>query len=175
MTRPPAPSRLLLIVLVTLAGALAAAAPALARSRTTVILRDGFWGGVTAAGGGVELASFDVRRRAISHLRFQITMRCTQRDDPAAGPRAVAFSAGRGFPGATVPGPGHLRTAWTETGDGGFVGQVIANFYFDARHPNVDLIVRVVGDATHPQDCEGASDIRLHRGPLHSHPAVPTG
>jgi len=152
-------------VLAALLGAFAS--PAGARSRTTYIIRDGFYGGLASDNTYVLLW---IRHRRVYHVRFNAMLQCYNISTHEEYPRL--FDAGKNMPqGQAIPAGGRLTVDFVET-EGGREGHIKATFSF--RHSG---LAEFTVDAPHVgeglEDCMGFQAILIKHSP-HNVP-VPAG
>jgi hypothetical protein len=156
---------LVAVVLSALFGAFAASTSA--RSRTTYIIRDGFYGGLNHDNTYVLLW---IRHRRVYHLRFNAMLQCYNINTHEEYPRL--YDAGKNMPqGQPIPAGGRLTLDFVET-EGGREGHVKATFSF--RHSGLaefSIDAPHVGEGL--EDCMGFQAILIKHSP-HNIP-VPAG
>ena len=164
----PLPRPLLCLLTVLLFAALSLPATAAARSRTTVIVRDGSWVG-TAPGIGSDppdVAILNVHHHSLQKLHFSAILHC---HDSISGEYDKAlFQSGRGFPGHSIPRSGRFTVGW-EDHDGQRSGSVTGDFDFTVHAKATFVVITRVTTPTSDVSCSGIGIVRL----THPHVVIP--
>jgi hypothetical protein len=147
-----------LLMLITAVGLLATAPlTAHARGRTTWIVRDGFYAGMSSGPGA--LTFFHVKNHRVYHLRFSLNLTC--HDSTTGQDTTVNYSAGSAMPqGLQIPADGVLWIRWSQE-DSGRMGHITADLRFHHR-PLASFSVLSAGGV---ETCNGFSAVSVHRAP----------
>jgi len=128
-------------------------------SRTTYIVRDGFYGANNPGGTYVLLW---IRHRAVYHLRFNMIFPCHNISTGEEYDRE--YDAGMDMPqGRRIPAGGQLTTHFTET-EAGRTGEVTFTLTFH-RFPLAEFTVDAPHSGEGLEDCIGYDNFRLARSP----------
>src|SRR3954447_9832935 len=155
-------NRLICLVLAAVAAAtLVVPAVSSARARTTVIVRDGRYGGLDQSGAMPQGASFEVHGRVVSNMHALMLMDCHNTD--TGEDYARGFTIHEYPEGQAVPRSGRLEAAWTEE-DSLYQGQLTSRIDFRRGMPVMTIKILVTASGGYLENCSGYLQIPLQRG-----------